>query len=120
MFDDDLIKTTLLAILAIMFVVFVLAPTVTGINSQQHKDYVFIAAMNLSEIKVGQSINLQNYDVELKSGNSSILQVRTSDDGGLFSDNKNVIWGVSAGNTTLMIHDESSNAYKIVKVEVVE
>lgn len=118
MFYDDLIKPTLLTILVIMFVTFVLAPTVTGINSQQHKDYVFIATMNLSEIKVGQSINLQNYDVELKSGNSNILQVRTSDDGGLFSNNKNVIWGASAGDTTLMIHDESGDAYKIVKVHV--
>ncbi|ADU27931.1 hypothetical protein [Ethanoligenens harbinense] len=96
----------------------ILGSIVRGISSQQHKDYLAVTSMNFSDIHVGQSINLQNYDVEVKSGNTSILQFRTSDDHGLFSDNKDIIWGAGVGDTTLMICDKSSDAYKIVKVHV--
>lgn len=104
-------------------IIFVVLANISGIiarniSSQQHKDYLAVSSMNFTDIHVGQSINLQNYDVDVKSGNSSILQYRTSDDYGLFSDNKDIVWGASAGDTTLRIGDKSSDAYKIVKVHV--
>lgn len=89
-----------------------------NVSDQQHNDYLAVSSMNISDIHVGQSINLQNYDVEVKSGDPSILQFRTSDNYGLLSDNKDIIWGASAGDTTLMICDKSSDAYKIIKVHV--
>lgn len=87
-------------------------------SNLEHREYIAASKIDMSDLKVGQSINLQDYDINLESGNANILKVRTSDDNGLFSDNKNVVWAVSAGNTTLMIHDKSSNAYKIIKVRV--
>lgn len=124
MFDKDDVLLLLVTILEATLVAVVLVGGVAWMakiqSDQTHRDYIAAIKIDMSDLKVGQSINLQNYDIDLKSGNPSILQVRTSNDGGLFSDNENVIWGVSAGNTTLMIHDESSNAYKIVKVEVVK
>lgn len=72
-----------------------------NVREQQHKDYITVAAMNLTAIKVGQLIDLQKYNVTLESGNPCILQVRTSvDDWWLYHADKNVIWGTSTGNTT--------------------
>ncbi|MFT8888961.1 MAG: hypothetical protein ABF904_09110 [Ethanoligenens sp.] len=120
MLDKDDVLLFLVEILATVVLVGAVAWMAKIQLDQTHRDYIAAIKIDMSDLKVGQSINLQNYDIDLKSGNPNILQVRTSNDGGLFSDNENVIWGVSAGNTTLMIHDESSNAYKIVKIEVVK
>lgn len=122
MFDKDCVLLYFMAVLAAVVIVGSQAWATKNELDQVHRDYIAAIKMDMSDLKVGQSINLQNYKVELKSGNTNVLDVRTSDNNGLFSDllpdNKNVVWAVATGNTTLMIHDESSDAYKIIKVHV--
>ncbi|MFT9078663.1 hypothetical protein [Ethanoligenens sp.] len=118
MFDEDDLLAYLAAVIAVAFIVGTGIWAIETNSDQEHRDYAAATQIDMSDLKVGQSVNLQNYRIDLESGNTNILKVRTNSDDGLFSGSKNVVWAVASGNTTLMIHDASSNAYKIVKVHV--
>lgn len=85
-------------------------------DDSTHKDYQAVAAMQFSELQVGQTVDLQKYNVSLKSGNKSILQVGTSDS--WFSGSKLVLTAAAKGDTVLIISDKSSDAYKVIKVHI--
>ncbi|ADU27932.1 hypothetical protein [Ethanoligenens harbinense] len=118
MFDKDDLLAYLTVVIAMAFVVGAGIWATTRESDQEHRDYIAAVKIDMSHLKVGQSIDLQNYRIDLKSGNSNILKVRTFDDNDLLPGNKYIVLAVAAGNTTLMIHDTRSNAYKIIKVHV--
>lgn len=118
MFDKDDVLVYLTVVIAMALVVGTGIWAAIRESDQEHRDYIAAVKIDMSDLKVGQSVDLQKYRIDLESGNSNILKVRTFDDNDLLPGNKYIVLAVAAGNTTLMIHDTSSNAYKIVKVHV--
>lgn len=116
--------TSMVKLLCVPLVIFLLvlaqADLTQWVDTSEHADYEAVVAMktDFSEMHVGQSIDLQKYDVSIKSGNKTILQVGTSDNDGWFSDSKLVLTAAAKGDTILTISDKSSDDFKVVKVHV--
>lgn len=87
-------------------------------NFSWHEAYKTVVSKNYSDLHVGQTVNLEKYDVVIQSGDSRVLQVANAGNGFYSSD---LVIAVEKGDTDLIVSEKSfsgSSASKVFKVHV--